>query len=83
MEFIKIRDNKYLIKNSNGKIVDEKEKNEIEKGILSVKSASCKDCNTEYHKKSTATSKKLNKNKKAINIEVVKDEINEETDSVI
>lgn len=81
MEFIKITGGKYLIKDSNGKVVDEKEKEMIERGELSIKSASCKECNVEYHIKTTATSKK-NKKKK-IEVEVEKDESFEKTDFTI
>ena len=82
MEFIKIRGGKYLVKNSNGKIVNEKEKEEIEAGILSIKSAACKECHVENHIKQTATSKKNNKKKK-VEVEVVEDESFEETDFII
>lgn len=88
MEFIKIRGGNYLVKGSNGKIVDEKEKKMIENGKLSIKSASCKECHVENHVKTTATSKKNNKKKKEIvieepEVEVVKDESVEETDFII
>lgn len=82
MEFIKIRGEKYLVKNSNGKVVDEKEKKEIEAGTLSIKSAACKECHVENHVKPTATSKKENKKKK-VEVEVVEDESFEETDFTI
>lgn len=83
MEFIKIRNNRYLVKNSNGKIVSEAEKKEIEDGTLSIKSAACKECHVENHKKTTATSKKGNKKKKKIEVEVVEDESVEETSFII
>lgn len=83
MEFIKIRDNRYLVKNSNGKIVSEAEKKEIEEGILSIKSAACKECHAENHKKPTATSKKENKKKKKVEVEVVEDESVEEASFII
>ena len=82
MEFIKIRDNRYLVKNSNGKIVDEKEKQMIEKGELSIKSAACKDCHVENHIKTTATSKK-DKKKKKIEVEGVANESVEEASVLI
>ena len=86
MEFIKIRDDRYLVKDSNGKIVNEKEKKQIEDGILSIKSAACKECHAENHVKPAATSKKENKKKKAkveVVEEVVTDESVEETDFII
>ena len=81
MEFITLRDGKYLVKNSNGKVVDEKEKEMIERGELSIKSASCKECHVENHVKTTATSKKK-KNKK-VEVEVEENESFEETDFTI
>lgn len=78
MEFIKMRNGNYLVKNSNGKIVDEKEKQEIEKGSLIIEDEPCEKCQI----KTTATSKKKNKNKK-VEVEVVEDESVEETDFII
>lgn len=77
MEFIKMKNGKYLVKNSNGKIIDEKEKKALEKGTLVIENEPCKDCLI----KTTATSKK-NKKKK-VEVEVVEDESFEETDFTI
>ena len=78
MEFIKMKNGKYLVKNSNGKIIDEKEKKALEKGALKIENEPCKDCLI----KTTATSKKNNKKKK-VEVEVVEDESFEETDFII
>lgn len=58
MEFIKKGQN-YLIKNSNGRIVSEKEKLELENGELVIKDITSNECQKE-------TTKKITKNKKRI-----------------
>lgn len=58
MKFIKVGKN-WLIKNSNGKIISDKEKKQLEK--LNIKDNECKECEIKPIKKSkkkTATSKK-------------------------
>lgn len=58
MEFIKIGD-KYLIKNSNGVIVDEKEKLKLENNEMVIKDVESNLCQKE-------TTKKISKNKKRL-----------------
>ena len=58
MEFIKMGD-KYLIKNSNGVVVDEKEKLKLENNEMVIKDFSSNKCQKE-------TTKKISKNKKKI-----------------
>lgn len=58
MEFIKKGKN-YLIKNSNGKVVDEKTKLELENKELIIKDITGCECQKE-------TTKKISKNKKRI-----------------
>lgn len=58
MEFIKVGKN-YMIKNSNGRIVSEKEKLEIENDELIIKDIEGCNCQQE-------TTKKIKKNKKRI-----------------
>jgi len=58
MEFIKLG-KKYLIKNSNGRIVDEKTKLELENKELIIKDITGCECQKE-------TTKKISKNKKKI-----------------
>ena len=61
MEFIKVR-NGYLVKGSNGLIVSESEKAQLEGGQLTIKGATCEACRTNKHKATaTATSKKESK----------------------
>lgn len=79
MEFIKVR-NGYLVKGSNGLIVSEKEKKQLENGTLSIKGATCEACRTDKHK-ATATSKKGNKKKKIVE-EVIEEPINEKVEVV-
>ena len=85
MEFIKVR-NGYLVKGSNGLIVDEKEKKQLESGELSIKGATCEACRIKTHKVDTiptATSKKQNKNKKEKVEEVIEEPIEEEVVEVV
>lgn len=58
MEFIKVGKN-YMIKNSNGRIVSEKEKLELENKELILKDITGCECQKE-------TTKKISKNKKRI-----------------
>lgn len=73
MEFIKVGKN-WLIKNSNGKIVSNKEKKQLEKQEIVIEDKHCEECEIKpiKKKKKTATSKK----------EIANDII-EETDIVI
>lgn len=59
MEFIKQTDGNYLIKNSNGIIVNEKEKIQLENNELVLKDFSSNKCQEE-------TTKKISKNKKKL-----------------
>lgn len=58
MKFIKLKDGNYMIKNSNGVIVDEKEKLQLENHELVLEDIKC-DCAKEI-------TKKISKNKKRI-----------------
>ena len=58
MEFIKVR-NGYLIKGSNGRIVSEKEKLQLENNEMVIKDFESNNCQKE-------TTKKISKNKKKI-----------------
>lgn len=59
MEFIKQIDGNYLIKNSNGVVVNEKEKIKLENNELILKDFSSNKCQEE-------TTKKISKNKKKL-----------------
>ena len=59
MEFIKLNDGKFMIKNSNGIIVDEKEKIQLENKELVIKDVESNLCQKE-------TTKQLSKNKKKL-----------------
>ena len=96
MEFIKVR-NGYLVKGSNGLIVSESEKAQLEGGQLTIKGATCEACRTNKHKATaTATSKKESKKKKIVEekieepieetieeVEVVEDDSIEEASVII
>jgi len=70
MEFVKLGKN-YLIKNSNGKVVSEKEKIELENKELIFKDITGCNCQKE-------TTKKLTKNKKRLK-EIEQEEKEQET----
>ena len=79
MEFIKVGKN-YMIKSSNGRIVSEKEKLELENNELIIKDFKSNECQGK-------TTRKIAKNKKRIKeidtaIKENADETNEETKSV-
>lgn len=75
MEFIKVGKN-WLIKNSNGRIVSDKEKKQLENNEITIEVEHCKECEIKPIKK--------NKKKKTAPIkEVVADDIIKETDIVI
>ena len=84
MEFIKVRSG-YLVKGSNGLIVSESEKIDLENGTLSIKGATCEACRTDRPHKQipTATSKKENKKKKEKVEEVIEEPIEEEAVEVV
>lgn len=75
MEFIDIGRGKFLVKNSNGLIVDEKERLEMEKEGLIIKDITSDTCQGETTKKI----KKINKKIK----EVENNDTNEETNTTI
>ena len=58
MEFIRVGD-KYMIKDSNGYIVDEKEKLKLEKGELVLKDIEGCECQKETTKKISKINKRL------------------------
>ena len=59
MEFIKLKDGNYMINNSNGRVVSEKEKLQLENNELVIKDIECKTCVKDI-------TKKISKNKKRI-----------------
>lgn len=59
MEFIKLNDGNYLIKNSNGRIVSNEERLKLEKGELIIKDVSSNNCQKETKKKIEEIDKEL------------------------
>lgn len=59
MKFIKMKDGNYMIENSNGKIVSEKEKLQLENQKLVIQDITSNKCQKD-------TTKKISKNKKRI-----------------
>ena len=74
MEFIRLVDGNYLVKNSNGRIVSEKEKLQIENDELVLEDIK-KDCAKDI-------TKKISKNKKRIK-EIEEDALLKETDTTM
>ena len=69
MEFIKVK-NGYLIKNSNGRIVSEKEKLELENKELILKDIKSNECQGKTTQKLTKNKKKIKDiEEKVVNIE--------------
>ena len=82
MEFIKVGKN-YMIKGSNGRIVSEKEKLQLENKELILKDIKGCDCQKETTKKISKNKKKIKElEKAALNNEVQNDTI-KETDTTI
>lgn len=69
MELIRLGKDKYLVKNSNGKIINEKERLELENKNLIIKDFESNDCQKE-------TTKKIKKNKNKI--KALQDEVSDE-----
>lgn len=85
MEFIKVGKN-WLIKDSNGRLVSDKEKRQLEKEELIIKPEPCKECEIKMPEVSNVKfSKKKYKKAKitATSIKENADDIIEETDIVI
>lgn len=61
MEFIKMYDGNYMIKNSNGRIVSEQEKIKLENRELIIKDVESNRCQKDTTKKLTENKKKLEK----------------------
>lgn len=76
MEFIK-KGNKYIIKGSNGIIVDEKEKLKLENKEMVIKDFNSNNCQEDTTKKISENKKKIKKLEKQDNTEVNDDIIKE------
>jgi len=73
MEFIKVGKN-YMIKNSNGRIINEKEKLELENNELIIKDFKSNECQGK-------TTRKITKNKKKIK-EIMEEEKNNKVEEI-
>lgn len=63
MEFIKIREDRYMIKDSNNIIVSEEEKLKLEKKELVIKDIQSDECQGETTQKIQEIDKKINEHK--------------------
>ncbi len=59
MEFIKQKDGNYMIKDSNGRVVSEKEKLQLENNELVIKDIECKTCVKDITKKISNNKKRI------------------------
>ena len=82
MEFIKVGKN-YMIKGSNGRIVSEKEKLQLENKELILKDIEGCDCQKETTKKISKNKKKIKELEKAALNDEVQNDIIQETDTTI
>ena len=82
MEFIKVGKN-YMIKNSGGRIVSEKEKLELENKDLIIKDFESDECQGKTTRKITKNKKKIKKIEETAQIEENADETIKETEEVI
>jgi len=82
MEFVKIGKN-YMIKNSNGRIVSEKEKLELENKELILKDIKGCECQKETTKKISKNKKRIKEIETALQEKENADDIIKETDSTI
>lgn len=81
MEFVKVGKN-YMVKGSNGRIVSEKEKLQLENNELVLKDIKGCDCQKETTKKISKNKKKIKEIEAALNDEVQNDII-QETNTII
>ena len=83
MEFVKVGKN-YLIKNSNGRIVSEKEMLELQNNELVIKDFKSNECQGKTTKKIVKNKKRIKEiEKTASSNEVIEDDIIKETDTII
>lgn len=82
MEFIKIG-KKYMIKNSNGIIITEKEKLELENNELVIKDFKSKDCQAKTTQKIVKNKKRIKELETATSNKEIANDIIKETDTTI
>lgn len=82
MEFIKIGKN-YLIKDSNGRIVSEKEKLQLENNELVLEDIKSNQCQQETTKKISKNKKRVKEIEKTESEKETVDEVIEETDTTL
>lgn len=83
MEFIKVGKDKWLIKASNGRLISEKEKLQLENEELIIKDFKSNECQGKTTKKIAKNKKKIKELETAPIKEEVADDIIQETDSTI
>lgn len=82
MEFIKVGKN-YMIKNSNGRIVSEKEMLELQNNELVIKDFKSKDCQAKTTQKIVKNKKRIKEIETATSKKEPADDTIQETDTII
>ena len=81
MEFVKLATDRYMVKGTNGYIVNEKEKLEMEKGELAMKDITSKDCQSETTKKIKKINKRIKEiEEKELPVEQTGEEVTQSTE---
>ena len=83
MEFIKQTNGTYLIKNSNGRVVSEKEKLQLENNELVLEDIKSNQCQQETTKKIAKNKKRVKEIEKTESEKETVDEVIEETDTTL
>lgn len=73
MEFIKLREDRYMIKNSNNIVVSEKEKLELEKKNLIVEDIQSNECQGRTTQRIKKIDRKLKNERKPITTETIEE----------
>lgn len=71
MEFIKLREDRYMIKNSNNIVVSEKEKLELEKKNLIIEDIQSNECQGRTTQRIKKIDRKLKNERKSITTETI------------
>lgn len=82
MEFVKVGKN-YMIKNSNGRIVSEKEMLELQNNELVIKDFKSKDCQAKTTQKIVKNKKRIKEIETATSKKETADDTIQETDTII
>lgn len=82
MEFVKVGKN-YMIKNSNGRIINEKEMLQLQNNELVIKDFKSNECQGKTTKKIVKNKKRIKEIETASSNEVIEDDTIKETDTTL